>query len=138
MRLLGLAGSGERLLLLCLGAHADDIEIGAGATILGWIERGLRLATCRREEAHASAKEFLADTARARINFAAFRDGVSQSSCTTISARNAQRTGSMHRPSWVWRACAARNVARRRDSRKPSTDESWRCNDQGERRCAYW
>ena len=72
MRLLGLAGSGERLSVLCLGAHADDIEIGAGATILGWIARGVRLEVHwavlsatgrRREEAHASAKEFLADTA---------------------------------------------------------------------------
>ena len=62
MRLLGLAGSGERLSVLCLGAHADDIEIGAGATILGWIERGIRLEVHwavlsatghRREEAHA-------------------------------------------------------------------------------------
>ena len=70
--------------MLCLGAHADDIEIGAGATILGWIERGVRLEVHwavlsatgrRREEAHASAKEFLADTARATIDFAAFKDG---------------------------------------------------------------
>jgi LmbE family N-acetylglucosaminyl deacetylase len=84
VRLLELARSGERLSVLCLGAHADDIEIGAGATILGWIERGVRLEVhwavlsatgCRREEAHASAKEFLADTARARIDFAAFKDG---------------------------------------------------------------
>jgi LmbE family N-acetylglucosaminyl deacetylase len=67
MRLLGLAGSGERLSVICLGAHADDIEIGAGATILGWIERGVRLEVHwavlsasgrRREEAHASARSF--------------------------------------------------------------------------------
>lgn len=84
MRLLGLAQTGERLSVLCLGAHADDIEIGAGATILGWIERGVRLEVHwvvlsatgrRREEAHASAKEFLAETARASIDFAAFKDG---------------------------------------------------------------
>ena len=43
MKLVGLAGPGERLSVLCIGAHSDDIEIGAGATILGWIERGVRL-----------------------------------------------------------------------------------------------
>jgi LmbE family N-acetylglucosaminyl deacetylase len=84
MRLLELAGSGERLSVLCLGAHADDIEIGAGATILGWIERGVRLdahwavlsATgCRAEEARASAKDFLANAARATIDLASFKDG---------------------------------------------------------------
>jgi LmbE family N-acetylglucosaminyl deacetylase len=84
MKLLDLAGSGERLSVLCLGAHADDIEIGAGATILGWIERGIRLdvhwavlsATGRRaDEAHASAKEFLAKAAGATIDLAAFKDG---------------------------------------------------------------
>src|SRR5262245_57671386 len=84
MRLLGLTGSGEQLSVLCLGAHADDIEIGAGATILGWIERGVRLEVHwavlsasgrRREEAHASAKAFLADTVRATIDVATLRDG---------------------------------------------------------------
>ena len=43
MKLLELAGAGERLSLHCLGAHSDDIEIGAGATILGLIERGVCL-----------------------------------------------------------------------------------------------
>ena len=84
MRLLEVAAAGERLSVLCLGAHADDIEIGAGATILGWIARGVRLEVHwvvlsatgrRREEAHASAKAFLADTARATIELAAFQDG---------------------------------------------------------------
>jgi len=84
MKLLALARSGERLSVLCLGAHADDIEIGAGATILGWIARGVRLEVHwavlsatgrRREEAQASAKQFLADAARANIDFAEFKDG---------------------------------------------------------------
>ena len=43
MRDLQLARPGERLTVLCLGAHSDDIEIGAGATILSWIARGIRL-----------------------------------------------------------------------------------------------
>jgi LmbE family N-acetylglucosaminyl deacetylase len=84
MRRLELAGPGERLSVLCLGAHSDDIEMGAGATILGWIAGGVRLevhwavlsATDRRlEEAQASAKDFLADTAHARMEFAGFKDG---------------------------------------------------------------
>ena len=29
--------------VLCLGAHSDDIEIGAGGTILSWIAAGVRL-----------------------------------------------------------------------------------------------
>ena len=43
MKHLCLATTGERLSVLCIGAHSDDIEIGAGATILGWIDRGVRL-----------------------------------------------------------------------------------------------
>jgi hypothetical protein len=40
MKHLRLAGPGERLSVLCIGAHSDDIEIGAGTTILGWIDPG--------------------------------------------------------------------------------------------------
>ena len=43
MRALQLARPGETLSVLCLGAHSDDIEIGAGGTILGWIASGVRL-----------------------------------------------------------------------------------------------
>ena len=84
MRLLDLAAWDERLSLLCIGAHPDDIEIGAGGTILGWIERGVRLdvhwvvlsgAGRRRDEAQASAKAFLAGTARATIDLGGFKDG---------------------------------------------------------------
>jgi LmbE family N-acetylglucosaminyl deacetylase len=84
MKHLGLAGPGERLSVLCIGAHSDDIEIGAGATILGWIERGVRLDVhwsvlsaqgARADEAHASALAFLAKAERAVIDLAKFRDG---------------------------------------------------------------
>jgi LmbE family N-acetylglucosaminyl deacetylase len=84
MKLLGLAGANESLSVLCIGAHSDDIEIGAAATILGWIERGVRLnvywavlsATGQRaDEAYTSAKDFLADATHATIDVAAFRDG---------------------------------------------------------------
>jgi LmbE family N-acetylglucosaminyl deacetylase len=84
MKLVELAGSGESLSLLCIGAHSDDIEIGAGATILGWIARGVRLdvhwavlSACgpRADEARASAEAFLSDAARSVIELAEFKDG---------------------------------------------------------------
>jgi hypothetical protein len=68
MRALQLAAPGERLAVLCLGAHSDDIEIGAGATLLSMMERGIRLdvhwcvlsgAGEREQEAKSSAAEFL-------------------------------------------------------------------------------
>jgi LmbE family N-acetylglucosaminyl deacetylase len=84
MKPVQLAGAGERLSLLCIGAHSDDIEIGAGATILGWIARGVRLDVhwavlsahgARADEARASARAFLADAARSVIELAEFKDG---------------------------------------------------------------
>jgi LmbE family N-acetylglucosaminyl deacetylase len=84
MRALPLARPGDRLSVLCLGAHADDIEIGAGGTILNWIASGVRLEVhwCvlsaigpRRAEAEASATAFLAGAAASRIELAQFEDG---------------------------------------------------------------
>jgi len=84
MKSLALAAPGERLSVLCIGAHCDDIEIGAGATILGLIERGIRLDVhwavlgaqgLRADEAHACATAFLAKAARTVIDLAKFRDG---------------------------------------------------------------
>ena len=84
MKPLGLAGSGERLSVLCIGAHSDDIEIGAGATILVWIDRGVRLDAHwvvlsaygpRADEARASAEAFLAHAARSVIELTDFKDG---------------------------------------------------------------
>ncbi|MFO1056669.1 MAG: PIG-L deacetylase family protein [Dongiaceae bacterium] len=72
------------LQLLCLGAHADDIEIGCGGTVLRLIETvpGLAVrwvvfsaAGRRAEEARASAQSFLAGSAEARIELLDFRDG---------------------------------------------------------------
>ena len=80
-----LARPGEPLRLLCLGAHADDIEIGCGATILDLIDsrrRGSRsLGACcrptpaRAAEAKASAAAFLEGAAAAHVDVQAFRDG---------------------------------------------------------------
>ncbi|MDX2205220.1 MAG: PIG-L deacetylase family protein [Hyphomicrobiaceae bacterium] len=84
MKALDLARPGERLSVLCLGAHSDDIEIGCGATLLGWIERGVRLevhwavlsATGQRaDEARASAQDFLQGAAASAIELGQFRDG---------------------------------------------------------------
>jgi LmbE family N-acetylglucosaminyl deacetylase len=58
----------DRLSVLCLGAHSDDIEIGAGATLLQWFATDLRFdvrwcvlsARGEREgEARRSASDFL-------------------------------------------------------------------------------
>jgi LmbE family N-acetylglucosaminyl deacetylase len=81
---LPLAGPDERLSVLCLGAHADDIEIGAGGTLLGWLAAGVRLEVswcvlsapgARAAEAHASASDFLRGAASARIEVGEFDDG---------------------------------------------------------------
>jgi len=85
MRALSLVRPNEKLSVLCLGAHSDDIEIGAGGTILGWIASGIRLEThwCvlsaigpRAAEAEASAAAFLAGAASANIELAQFEDGL--------------------------------------------------------------
>ncbi|HTG05765.1 MAG TPA: PIG-L deacetylase family protein [Bradyrhizobium sp.] len=84
MKALGLAKPGERLSVLCIGAHSDDIEIGAGATILGWIDRGVQLDVHwavlsalgpRADEARSSASAFLGNASRAVIDLAEFRNG---------------------------------------------------------------
>jgi len=84
VRALRLAGRGDRLSVLCLGAHSDDIEIGAGATILTWLAQGIRLdvrwcvlsgAGEREREAKASASDFLAAAEGCNIEVMSFRDG---------------------------------------------------------------
>lgn len=82
--MLPLGPGGNRLSVLCLGAHSDDIEIGAGGTLLAWIAQGLKLdvrwcvlsaAADREGEARKSAEDFLAGAASARIEVSQFRDG---------------------------------------------------------------
>jgi len=82
---LQLARPDERLSVLCLGAHADDIEIGAGGTLLGWIASGVRLEVCwcvlsatgaRAAEAKASAAAFLPGAATVRVEVAQFDDSL--------------------------------------------------------------
>ncbi len=75
---------GETLTLLCLGAHSDDIEIGAGGTILSLIASGAKLNVhwCvisaigdRADEAGASAEAFLVGAAEKAVELGNFRDG---------------------------------------------------------------
>ena len=84
MRGLQLAKPGERFSVLCLGAHSVDIEIGAGATLLSLMERGIQLdvhwcvlsgGVVRDEEARKSAADFLEKAARAEVEVMSFRDG---------------------------------------------------------------
>lgn len=84
MNPLVLGNAGQRISVLCLGAHADDIEIGAGATLLHWIRSTacldvhwcvLSAAGGRAAEAEASACDLLAGTAATTIEIAGFRDG---------------------------------------------------------------
>jgi len=84
MMALHLVEPGERLSVLCLGAHSDDIEIGAGATLLSLMERGVRLevhwcvlsaAAEREKEARASAAAFLTQAAGAQVETMSFQDG---------------------------------------------------------------
>jgi LmbE family N-acetylglucosaminyl deacetylase len=81
---LKLASSGETLSVLCIGAHSDDIEIGAGATLLGWIANGWRLDIHwavlsarhqRADEAYASATAFCEGARHLTIDLAEFTDG---------------------------------------------------------------
>lgn len=81
---LSLGDPAQPLNVLCLGAHSDDIEIGAGATILQWLADGRKLNVrwCvasaigeRQEEARASALEFLEGAQDVAFEFGDFRDG---------------------------------------------------------------
>ena len=71
--------------LLCLGAHSDDIEIGAGAMLLGLMERGVKLDVhwcvlsgggVRDDEAQEVGRRiFSPRRASAKIEIMSFRDG---------------------------------------------------------------
>lgn len=83
MRNVSLAAAGDYLSVLCLGAHSDDIEIGAGGTILSLLADGVLLDVhwCvlsagneRAGEACRSAEAFLANAASASIELGAFQD----------------------------------------------------------------
>src|SRR5262249_6111208 len=70
--------------VLCLGAHADDIEIGCGGTLLRLLSERGRVHVHwmvfsgdprRAAEARASAARLMRGAAKLRIEIADFRDG---------------------------------------------------------------
>jgi LmbE family N-acetylglucosaminyl deacetylase len=75
--------AGESLRILCLGAHADDIEIGAGGAVLSLLERYpgasvqwvvFSASSQRAEEADASAAAFLTGAGQSRVLVHQFQD----------------------------------------------------------------
>ena len=74
---------GRPLRLLCIGAHADDIEIGAGGTVRRLLiayETDVTWAVAsapggRAAEARAAASDWLDGAATSRVEIANFRDG---------------------------------------------------------------
>jgi LmbE family N-acetylglucosaminyl deacetylase len=84
------------LRVLCLGAHADDIEIGCGGTIRRWAREGrlgdvrwvvFSAAGERETEARAGAAAFLDGAGPRRVQVEAFRDGYFPSSLAEIKDR---------------------------------------------------
>jgi LmbE family N-acetylglucosaminyl deacetylase len=82
--MLGFAGLPQPLRLLCLGAHADDIEIGCGGSILRLAAEQPQMSVRwvvfsggerRRAEATGAARHFLAGLADVEIRVLGFRDG---------------------------------------------------------------
>ncbi|HEV7250948.1 MAG TPA: PIG-L deacetylase family protein [Shinella sp.] len=95
MKALPMASAGHRLRILCLGAHADDIEIGAGGTILGLIAADVKLevhwcvmsATAERAaETRRSAAAFLEGAASATVEVCNFEDSYFPSQSREIKA----------------------------------------------------
>ena len=95
MKALPMASPGQRLRLLCLGAHSDDIEIGAGGTILGLISAGVRLEVhwCvmsgsaeRAAETRRAAAAFLEGAASATVEVRGFEDSYFPSQSREIKA----------------------------------------------------
>jgi LmbE family N-acetylglucosaminyl deacetylase len=74
---------GAPLSILCLGAHCDDIEIGAGGSLLRLLSERPRSSVHwaifsstpeREQEARGSAADFLAGAGRAQVEVHAFRE----------------------------------------------------------------
>ncbi|HSW15877.1 MAG TPA: PIG-L deacetylase family protein [Ramlibacter sp.] len=76
--------SDRPLSVLCLGAHADDIEIGCGGTLLQLLDSNPKVCVTwvvfssageREREARESASRFLRQAAQHRVVVMKFRDG---------------------------------------------------------------
>lgn len=75
---------GERSVILCLGAHSDDLEIGCGGTVLRLLHENpnyrvhwvvLSAAGQRGAEARTSAEQMLSGAAEKQIHGREYRDG---------------------------------------------------------------
>lgn len=75
----------DPLHVLCLGAHADDIEIGCGGTLLTLLARSKRVkvqwivfsgTAQRANEARLSANAFLGNACEQEIEICGFQDGL--------------------------------------------------------------
>jgi LmbE family N-acetylglucosaminyl deacetylase len=84
------------LRVLAIGAHADDIEIGCGGTLLRLLESVAQVHVCwvvlsadgeRAREAEESANAFLANAERHRFMLGGFRDGYFPSHWAEIKER---------------------------------------------------
>ena len=74
----------SHLTVLCLGSHADDVEIGCGGTVLKLIASGRQVrvgwvvfsgSEDRADEARASASKFLEGAAEQHVEIKGLRDG---------------------------------------------------------------
>lgn len=92
---LPLVRPGQKLLILCLGAHSDDIEIGTGGTQLEWLTSGVALHThwcvlstnaARAAEARAAHAAFISGATATALDCATFRDGHFPAQSTEIKA----------------------------------------------------
>jgi LmbE family N-acetylglucosaminyl deacetylase len=90
--------------ILCLGAHADDIEIGCGGTLLKLLAEQEQVSVhwivfsgsaARAAEARRSADEFLRDAAAADVQILAFRDSFFPCAGAEIKEVFAQLAGSL-------------------------------------------
>lgn len=85
--------------VVCLGAHADDIEIGCGGTLLTWLAQRPELritwvvwsaSGARRAEAQRSAEAVLSDCKHKEIYVESFRDAYFPADWSDIKERMAQ------------------------------------------------
>lgn len=96
-------GHSAPLRLLALGAHADDIEIGAGGTVMRLLAERPRAEVVwavltgsaeRQTEAETSARGLLRDASGVRIEHGGFRDGHLPAHLSEIKAWAGERLAS--------------------------------------------
>ena len=96
-------GRDRPLRLLCLGAHADDVEIGAGGTVLRLLaERSVEVTSVvysgspeRSAEARAAASALFAGAASATVLTPGFRDGYLPTALAEVKAWTQETLGGL-------------------------------------------